>query len=353
MAKRGIRLTNLSAVLGNAASTTGWSLCVGAGTSKGTFPDWGALVRALVARDGSASKALADELLGTYSPDALIEAATRRLVVPDFGALLGELLYDELKRVAASDWPTIVKCLESEGIGSQSKDSWVRFLSFLESHPDFSKSSALQIADVLAETLGTKAAPTSVLSFNAEPLLFALVNAYVVRRSVWTTAAPAQPLDKITRATSNRVSSHIPYIFCHGLVRVPDGTSTHSDSAAVDKLVFSESQYLSLGNAVMSWQSAIFTETAITRPVVFVGVSLSDPNMRSWLSRIAENRRRELRENHGHDGDSTNHYWLNHWPNDDAKAAWIEEAVSHLGVRLIWLDDWSQVKDALRKAVGF
>lgn len=44
MAKPGLNATDIDSVLRSAASTAGWSLCVGAGTSRGAFPTWDGLV---------------------------------------------------------------------------------------------------------------------------------------------------------------------------------------------------------------------------------------------------------------------------------------------------------------------
>jgi hypothetical protein len=168
----------------------------------------------------------------------------------------------------------------------------------------------------VAQTLRVDVHPISIFSFNAEPLLYALINASVARLHDWERGGgvlnpPKQPIDKLLRATSSRARDRIPYIFCHGLLQVPGGHRHHASSESADKLVFSEEQYLMLANAVVSWQSTTFVETCMSRCVVFVGVSLSDTNMRNWLSRVAQNRRRELHEVHGHDGDSTTHFWLN------------------------------------------
>ena len=346
MAKQGIEAAAIRSVFQSLASTKGWALCVGAGTSLPVFPTWQNLVRRLVARDPTALPTRADSLLSSYSPDALIEAARHRFKLTDdkFARLLTEKLYADFKHQAADEWRNIVNCLEAVNVANVNRDGWSRFLSFFESYPQFRTASALSLAAVMAQTLPTDASPVSILSFNAEPLLYALISAWVARLHDWDRGggvlnAPKQPLDKLARATSGRTRGRVPYVFCHGLLGVPDGYRHRADSASADKLVFSEEQYLTLANAVVSWQSTAFVETCMSRAVVFVGVSLSDPNMRNWLSRVAQNRTRELHDVHGHDGDSTAHFWLNEHPGTPAEAEWIENTVGHLGIRLVWLND--------------
>ena len=144
MAKLGIRFNDLGPVLKRTRETTAWSLCVGAGTSKGIFPDWRGLVARLVERDPASTATLSARLLAAHTPEALIEAAARRLNVPDYGALLAELLYSDLRSEAGSDWGALVPCLEAEHIGALQRSVWAAFLSFFRSRPRFSNASALE-----------------------------------------------------------------------------------------------------------------------------------------------------------------------------------------------------------------
>ena len=207
---------------------------------------------------------------------------------------------------------------------------------------------------MLYEIAGTERAPRGVLSFNAEPLLLALTNALKVEEfhakgaPLPTVGDRAQLFDFVTRSISRKRTGRIPYVFIHGLLPVPDPSGAGHRADASDKLVFSEASYLQLANTSFSWQSAVFLDAASSGHLVFLGVSLSDPNMRRWLAWAHENRCRELEAYGPHDGDSTSHYWLHKKPTDDSGRRWIESLVAHLGVRLIWLEDWSQVADAMR-----
>jgi|HubBroStandDraft_2_1064218.scaffolds.fasta_scaffold185464_1 hypothetical protein len=344
--------------LRRAAASAGWSLCIGAGTSWPAFPSWKELVQHLVTRDPLAKTGLADTLLDTYSADSLIEAARARLGLDEveFTKVLSDELYAGLKTEAADRWPDIVQCLEANSIGAVSKSKWLAFRSFFNAHPHWRTLTGVTMAPVVAETLSTEFAPHSILSFNAEPLFLALINSEIASRHAWTSArgfdaSPKKQLDKLIRATSSRTRGRIPYVFCHGLVPVSGGTSHHANTASADKLVFSESQHLALANSIVSWQATTFVEACMLRQIVFVGVSLSDPNMRHWLSRAAQNKKRELHEVFGHDGDFVSHYWINKRPDDDAHAAWLEESVKHLGVRVVWVDQWPACAQVLRRAL--
>lgn len=214
-----------------------------------------------------------------------------------------------------------------------------------------SGTSALDIAAVLTSVLGTEMTPAAILSFNAEPLLFALVNALTSERAMADGPPRAgqdrQWFDLITRSISNRQAGRVPYILCHGMLPVPTRHPI-ATMASVDKLVFSEGDYLQLANSAYSWQSSAFLDVAGSRRVVFVGVSFSDPNMRRWLSWQQENRAREIAAIGEGRHSSTPHLWLRVAPTERAEIGWIEAAVQHLGVRVVWMDNWSETGRVLK-----
>ena len=91
-------------------------------------------------------------------------------------------------------------------------------------------------------------------------------------------------LDLVTHSISHKKSDRIPFYFCHGLVPVPGQPRRRGSLQSIDKLVFSEAEYLQLANSSYSWQSTVFLDVCASKSVVFIGVSLSDSNMRRWLS---------------------------------------------------------------------
>jgi len=326
-------------VLRNAAEKNGWALCIGAGTSLPVFPRWLYLVQNLLLAGGNVSNETVQNLLSRFSPDALIAASSNR-DGETFGEHLASALYGHLKTAAGSGWSRMAPVLAAKDIGRISGSEWTSFRDFFLSN--FRDCSALQLARVVTDAIKNDLAPTSILSFNAEPLLFALIQAELASRHPGGNA-PKAGLDRVTRALSSRKRERIPYIFCHGLLHVPDDPSTHVDAESTDKLVFSEDQYLQLGNAVASWQAVTFEEACMTKTIAFVGVSLSDSNMRTWLSRAHQNRRSELDAIGRGELYSSQHYWIERVPSNDLEARYIEAAVAHLGVRLVWLNEWAEL----------
>ena len=299
------------------------------------------------------AQALAATLLRMFNPDALLQAAANRSEnAAVFVDTLSAELYSELHgRLRAEEWRLVAGVLARPGKKAVPDDTWKQFLYLFRSK--LPRVNALEIAEVLADVLGTDRQPSAVLSFNAEVLLFALVNAATWERA--TDGGRRRPVkganreyfDLVTRSISGRKMDRVPYILCHGVLPVPDQKRI-SPMVAVDKLVFSESDYLQLANNAFSWQASAFLDACTSRRVVFLGVSLSDPNMRRWLSWTHRNRVRELAAMSGYQGPSTFHFWLRTAPDDKAEQAWIEAAVQHLGVRVVWLDDWDDSAQTIR-----
>lgn len=357
MAKKGLNPSNIGPILRDLSQKGGWVLCIGAGTSKPMFPDWYNLVERLVAKDVGEKNAheLVVKLLSQYSPDALIQAAHDRLRCTDeeFFEILSNELYNNFRsRISLQEWNFFADMLSAR-LGEYRRSNWISYLQLIRGH--FPSLSALKISEILSETVGTESAPMAIISFNAEPLMASLTNAFLRINKLTAREARdglGQRIDLITHSITNRNSQHIPYYFIHGLLPVPSIQKKRRRTDAVDKLVFSESEYLQLANTTFSWQSSVFLDLTSARSTLFIGVSLSDPNMRRWLSWTHLNRMKELGKRYSYSGSSTNHYWINRKPDTVAERLWIESSVEHLGVRLIWLSDWNQIDTALKSILG-
>ncbi len=354
MTKPGLRETEVDGLLAAAANGPGWALCIGAGTSLPAFPDWNRLVRRLIRRTaGDNADQLADILFTTFSADALIQAAVERIGDPlqDFAATLTDELYrDFLESFTTTERRLVVRALAAMRPGDLPRARWRSFLDLLHARWE-GKMSCLSIAPLISDTLGSIRSPAVILSFNAEPLLFATLNAHQACHGAEDRAGVPQRVDRVVRGISNRNVGRIPYVFCHGLLPVP-GAEVSQHAASPDKLVFSEAAYLQLASNVYSWQSTSFLEACASRRVVFAGLSLSDANMRRWLSWVHDSRVSELEQIGRGDAISTQHLWLNLDPGDASLRAWIEASVAHLGVRLVWLSSWDAIGPALARMLN-
>ena len=356
MPKLGIDGKAVDALLSEASRRTGWSLCVGAGISRPVFPDWNGLVDSLLLRAGIPGISRTVASLTAFSADAMIEASRNILgLEPEpFSDVLSEELYAPLrKRLSVDEWRCFCRVLNAKAPGECAASVWRDFARLRRKHLDSTSGSA--VARVLAPLIGKANGPREILCFNAEPLLYALLTHETRRRY---RGNPTQRLDPITRSISHRQVGRLPFVYCHGLLPVPS-TKTSSSRTSFDKLVFSEGQYLSLSSHIHSFQAATFIDAAAHRRMLFLGVSLSDSNMRRWLSWVHSVRLDEIARTRKSRGplphaltESTPHLWIHERPTTGSVAACMEATVAHLGIRLVWIDSWSQVGDVLRRLLA-
>ncbi|MCU6791912.1 SIR2 family protein [Paenibacillus sp. WQ 127069] len=350
--KKGLKKGSCGNILKKSAKDIGWSLCVGAGISRPAFSDWGTLVRKLISRidgDDNANKII--KLLEEFGPDALIQAACNilDLSVEEFSILISEQLYGDIKnQMEKNEWKIFSKALSVTSPAEMKKELWLETINIIEKY--FKNTSAYQIAKVIAPILGEELKPNAILSFNAEPLLFTLINSFLCERFNFDPNTKKY-MDFVTRSISNKNKDRLTYTFCHGFLPIPNQIQKRG-LVSIDKLVFSENEYLSLANNSYSWQSSTFYNICSSQPVVFIGVSLTDPNMRRWLAWIHFNRTNELFTIKGKSISSTTHFWMRKVPDNLEEIKWIEATVAHLGVRLVWINDWSEVGETLLEMLG-
>ena len=337
---------NKGLILGN-VKLTGWSLCIGAGTSWPIFPSWKELVDDLIhSNEPSIRKEAVQEIMSTFSYDALIQAAyTISNNKENFELYLQEKLFSKLKyRISPKEFES-VKFMFTQITANRFPDTILKeFIRVRERI--FSQTSAYLLAKIVKDASDNEIQPKSILSFNAESLLYSLILSFEREPYI---GKPKQHkdvreiLDLVTSATSHHLSGRTPYIFCHGaLLKGLRSCDYYNASQGTSNLVFSESSYLKLANTVFSWQASNFLYFCSSSVVIFVGISFTDPNVRKWLSWIQS----ERKEDSGHEG--TSHYWITIKPKYEETMDWIESSVWHLGVRVIWVNRWEELDFVLR-----
>ncbi len=340
-------------------NNNGWGLCIGAGTSYPTFPTWNSLVENMIAKDKTIKKPkeVASELLNKFSPDSLIQAVQNLLQLSDnnFANLIAEELYEGMKsKISTTEWESVRTIMESYDPHSEKDPDWKNFINVREKL--FNGTSAYQIAKFVVAKNKVGITPKCIISFNAETLLYSLINSF--QREPYLNKVKKKGemktiIERITHTISTERFGRIPYIFCHGLLLAPLSKAKSKLLTDSDKLVFSESSYLSLANSAFSWQSNEFISYCSKLTLVFIGVSLTDPNMRRWLSWVHSLKLHELKQNMIIPEKSLNkvysHFWINRIPKNTDEKKWIEACVQHLGVKIIWIKNWGEVGKILEK----
>lgn len=353
MVKKGLLLKDLKPCISTSSVSKDWSLCVGAGISLPIFPDWHTLsieLAKLIKPTHNLNHTNLEQL--SFSPDALIQMVknTTNLSNFDFALKMSQALYKTFKsKIETSDWDDIVDVIDSTHLTYCSPKKWKTFIKYRDEI--LKETTAYSIACSIINSIENKIPPSSILSFNAEPLLYTILNSFIWEQNAGAiNTSPKEIFCKVTSSLSHKSSKRIPYIFCHGLLPAADMPKAFTHS--IDKLVFLEEEYLQLANNSFSWQATTFLNICTTQNIIFIGTSLTDPNMRRWLSWVHSNRIKEMHEHKISAESSTQHYWIRVIPKDQALMPWVEAAVAHLGVRLIWIEKWSEVSTAIEKLLG-
>ncbi len=374
MAEPGLTSGAFANVLVQRAEDIGWVLCIGAGTSLGALPDWNALVETLITNHAvlRTNKAALKRLWKSLTPEALVQASKNQLGLTDeiFAETLADSLYQRLRaKLDAPSWSICAQALSAVSPGELlTRKKWDSYLAIAKR--ELRGASALAIAEVIYAALkkdrlrartssSPSIGPSAILSFNAEPLLFSLVNAYAATDTRSKSSLSSRRLlDRVNRGISYRSPDRIPYIFCHGLLPIPDALPRYGRILSAEKLVFSEGEYLAMANTSFSWASSMFLSHAVLRTMVFIGLSFTDQNLRRWLAWVQENKRAELEHQARIKGLASplptpyGHYWINRRPKTRREETWIESSVEHLGVRLVWINNWSEIGPCLAGSLG-
>lgn len=335
------------------ATTKGWALCIGAGTSLPAFPNWMDLVKNLILRaDDIRNPDEISEILSSFSLDALIQASSHILNLPEsqFTDILSNEMYSKVKdKISEKEWESVSLIFTTINANRTKDTDWVNFINVRERI--FKATSAYSLSKIVIDSYENGIAPDAILSFNAEPLLYSLINSFEREPYIGKTKKPNEVkeiIDLVTNSISSKCKGRIPYYFCHGaLLNNLREISDHRLNNT-SKLVFSEGSYLQIANTSFSWQSINFLNVCSDSTVIFIGVSLTDPNMRKWLTWIQNERKNDI----GEVVESSQHFWICKKPKYQNSIKWIEASVLHLGIRVIWLDDWNQTEEVMRKLLG-
>ncbi len=279
-----------------------WCFCVGAGISRGIAPTWFALTNAVVnevfgvSLDADAFNALVAK--SGWSLDGWLQAAANehlrlRKSLEDFTSIIESLLYSEIRQKAKGcgleRYLTAVLSFPQ----NEPKQRVMEVCDFLEN--SFSDCSLFNIARALIDSAKSGRGPRAVLSFNADTFLETYIDLYLRREHYKGPGPHGHPkyyFLSVSRTTTDE-GDKIPIYHCHGSIApYYDLPARHRD--ARDRLVFLEREYLAMSSSRASWSETIFLFHAQSAKLAFAGLSMSDANIRRWMSMIVLARQRKL-----------------------------------------------------------
>ena len=340
-----------------------WTLCVGAGISFGLVPTWEELTRRVINTSFSSSYDADQfkELIAKirWSLDALLQGAANRLKLDGksseiFGDLLEKELYRDLLIEANNNKvdQALIQALNYPR--SMNKDNILSLCAFFQNK--YGDSTLVQLSQEIANASDNDRGPRAIINFNADTLLYALLDIYLIKSFSNKTGKwqyPKASFVKTLRGIESREPNVTPIFHCHGSIAPkPNKKQKIKTQDSRDHLVFCEQDYLEIAGNVGTWAQSLFLFHSQCSQLLIIGHSLSDSNIRKWLNWSHENTIKELASISSSTEITPRHIWIARIPIDDKIREIQEISLLHLGIRVCWVKDWSEVGPTIRNLLA-
>lgn len=291
-----------------------------------------------------------------WTLDSWIQAAANKFTLSgrslsEFKALIENILYSNIRALASGLGIDSYLTTVLNNPMQASRDRVIEVCDFIETA--FPNSSLLQVGRFLIDAAHKNLQPAAVLTFNADTLLETYITLKLRSdhyKGPGPHGHPAYPYSQVTRAEA-KSSWKTPIIHLHGAISPKPGKGVrHRDSR--DRSVFLEQEYLSMSTGGACWSESIFLHFAFISKFLFVGLSLSDSNIRRWMNAVQMERSVDLMT-HGVQGVANpKNVWLKCREASGSLDEVYLSSLWHLGVRPALIDNWGQVYDALHNLSG-
>ena len=330
-----------------------WTLCIGAGVSRGIVPTWLELTRRLVNETFGTTYSEAEfstEVANlSWSLDAWIQACANHFVLSkkshsDFFDLIEKHIYSDLRFAAKKKGLENVIVSVLDHPQKASREQVAAVCNFFES--EYPTSSLLVTAKFLLAAEKFHRLPDAVITFNADTLLHSLIELFQ-RHYHYQGPPPYSHPKYLFKPVLRPIDSHkdkVPIYHCHGAIKPKASAFLPRDSR--DRLVFLESEYIKVATTSSSWAETLFMFHAQTTHMLFVGFSMSDPNMRRWLALSNESSLRDVQALASGAEVTPRHIWITPAPAVKEQKLLLNEGLFHLGVRPGWISNWNSLKSA-------
>ncbi|WP_158146686.1 SIR2 family protein [Vibrio fluvialis] len=341
----------------NRGRLSSWTLCLGAGISRGLVPMWQELAREVINRafKVSLSEVEFESIVASagWSLEAWIQAAENHIGASNaandtLDRILEEVIYSDI--LAKADKygvrDALIEALNNPRVLSEKDVNGLCDLFETE----YSNTSLLSVTRFLIRAEEMNRLPTSIITFNADAILSAALEVFRTRRySEKLGRFQRAPVIHYKRALNgvDGMGRGTPIIHVHGaIVPQPQKIATANRIDSRNKLIFHENQYLDVALTTSSWAQTMFTYQALVSSMVFVGLSMSDANLRRWMAAAHLNRCKELEALGRNPDGASSHLWLRQCATPKVET-FQEVALAHLGVRSALIPDWSSLEQGL------
>lgn len=340
-----------------------WTLCVGAGISRGIIPTWNELTRRVVNYSFSTNYLLTEfneiVLQTGWGLDGWIQAAANKHkhsggTPEEFNNLLENILYGDLKDKAKSEGLEKEIVIALNDPRNISKDNVFLSCDFFERN--YSDTSLLSIAKSLINTEKDPGKlPNSIITFNADTLLHTVIELFQRKFHYLSPLPHSHPkywYKTVMRSIGGVPKRKIPIFHCHGAIKPKTAVKGPHRYDSRDKLIFLEQEYLQLATSASAWPETVFMFNAQANRMVFVGLSMADPNIRRWMAAANQLYRGDLEIVAKTLNVVPKHIWLTTTSIDKSLDEIKQVALDHLGIRPAWIDKWQDLETALNNLIG-
>lgn len=359
MAKKGIDITDIKNK--GYLHSNPWTLVVGAGICQGILPNWFDLTRKIFNKcfrenlDEKQFKVFIDK--SSFSLDSVIQSSLNQHLkikgtINSFSEILQEELYFDLLENARKNnvEEPIIKMFYSTK--SFTEEEVFKVCDFFDNN--YGNSTVVKLVKVLIEKHSTTRLPQSIITFNADSLLYALLTIYNIKDNYDKTGV----YKRVEKEYSQVVrpfeiwGDKIPIFHLHGAISPTNPDKyTKRDVKLRDgrnNLVFWESTYTKIAGSMFSWAQTNFLYNSLSTSFVFLGMSMSDPNIRKWLSWSTENLNLQIEEFTGNKVTLLKHLWIRPLPTEKFEKDFYESSLSHLSVKIGWIPSWGELENGLK-----
>jgi hypothetical protein len=333
-----------------------WTLCIGAGASRGIVPTWQELTRRVVNETFLTNYSENDfQLLVSkyaWSLDSWIQACANHYQLNgrpsgDFFDLIEKHLYSDFRErgKTAGLEDVLVRVLDRPR--NAPREDVFRLCEFFET--EFSSSSLLMVARFLLRTIEAEKPPEAIISFNADTLLDTILELFERRNHYRGPPPYGHPkfAFKTVLRPLDSAKGPLPIYHCHGAIKPKLASALQEPRDSRDRLIFLESEYIRAATEASSWAETLFMFYAQTTKMLFLGFSMSDPNMRRWMALSNQSALQDLTAMTNLTEMTPRHVWLTPQPKDLTLKLLQNEALMHLGIRPGWMRDWTELESAL------
>lgn len=337
-----------------------WTLCVGAGISFGIVPTWEELTHKVYQRcinDISLDEFRKMRTALGWSLDCVLQMCRNHVQLNDtlkvdFHEVLEQVIYSDilLKAESAGLKQDLIKAFNTPY--TMRHERIFALCEFFEKY--YAETTTYRLINFVLDTYERGKAPRAIISFNADTIFDSFLYLFYCRRDMEKRGelfSARRHYTRILRTVEYCKSDLIPIYHLHGCIFPNEGIANRDKrSSTLSKLVFNEESYMQVAGSVYNWAQATFLYHAQFDRMLFVGLSMSDLNIRKWLYWTASHHNAELRETRKKDIIDLCHMWINCSTDEDDKS--YEESLVHLNVRYAYLHSWNELELGLRNIFG-